>query len=76
MTNWVREHRLGDVVRSYWAQHKVVHERRQLLDRPWLEDVMHWTADGQLHGHVTPPAEGRGRSVTSDGWCPGQRPQR
>jgi hypothetical protein len=46
-------------------------ERRSLQDRPWEEDLLHWAKDGTLHGHVTPPSDGRRRSITADGWCPG-----
>ncbi len=46
-------------------------QRRALLDRPWEEDFLHWAMDGTLHGDVTPPSDGRRRSVTTDGWCPG-----
>ena len=73
MTTRVRQHGLRSAFTSYWAQYKVLYERRQLLDRPWLEDVLHWSSDGELHGHLAPPEAGRPRSVTSDGWCPGQR---
>ena len=51
------------------------YERRQLLDRPWEEDFVHWSFDGEnwhLHGTLTPPADGRRRSVTRGGWCPGR----
>ena len=56
------------------AVQEALHERRQLLDRPWEEDLLHWHRDGdswQLHGRHAPPADGRRRSTTSDGWCPG-----
>ena len=46
-------------------------ERRSLQDRPWEEELLHWAKDGTLHGTVTPPADGRRRSITADGWCPG-----
>lgn len=45
-------------------------ERLLLLNRPWEEELLHWTPDGRLHGHLTPACRGR-RSVTSSGWCPG-----
>lgn len=73
MTMQSHQDRLRFAVRRYWTQHKAVHERRQLLDRPWLEDVLHWSHDGELHGHVVPSGAAGARSVTSDGWCPGQR---
>ena len=73
MTATVTDHPLSTVLRRYWSQYQRLHERRRLLDRPWLEDVLHWSADGELHGHVPPTPAGRPRSVTSDGWCPGRR---
>jgi hypothetical protein len=45
-------------------------ERRALQRKPWEEDLLHWAKDGTLHGTVSPPADGRRRSTTSDGWCP------
>ena len=73
MTMQSHQHRLRSAFQRYWTQHKAVYERRQLLERPWLEDVLHWSVDGQLHGQVA-PSNARGLpSVTSDGWCPGQR---
>lgn len=46
-------------------------ERQDLLNRPWEEDLLHWSYEAgewRLHGHVTPP---RGRhSTTRRGWCP------
>jgi hypothetical protein len=59
------------------ALQEALHERRQLLDRPWEEDLLHWHREGdswQLHGEHAPPADGRRRSTTSDGWCPGAIP--
>ena len=58
-------------LREFYAGYKRIHERRQLLDRPWEEDLLHFARDGQLHGHIPPPNDGRRHSVTSDGWCPG-----
>jgi hypothetical protein len=49
-------------------------ERRDLLNRPWEEEFLHWARDERgerLHGHLIPPAQRRARSVTSTGWCPG-----
>ena len=40
------------------------------------EQFLHWAFDGQewqLHGRLAPPADGRRRSVTRNGWCPGLR---
>jgi hypothetical protein len=73
MTLQTHQHRLRIAFQHYWTQHKRVYERRQLLQRPWLEDVLHWSPDGQLHGEVAPSGPGRSPSTTSDGWCPGQR---
>ena len=74
MTTRTPDQRLRSALQRYWAQHTVVYERRQLLDRPWLEDVLHWSADGELHGDVAPAGVSGPRSTTSDGWCPGVRP--
>lgn len=46
-------------------------ERRSLQDRPWEEELLHWAKDGTLHGTVPPPSDGKRRSITKDGWCPG-----
>jgi hypothetical protein len=46
-------------------------ERRSLQDRPWEENLLHWAKDGTLHGTLSPPSDGRRRSTTRDGWCPG-----
>ena len=59
-------------LRGFFLGYQRIHERRQLKDRPWLEDVLHFARDGQLHGHLLPPDDRR-RSTTSDGWCPGYR---
>lgn len=51
-------------------------ERLMLRQQPWLEELVHWAYDGEewhLHGHRLPPADGRRRSVTRSGWCPGLR---
>lgn len=53
-----------------------LHERLLLLNQPWKEELLHWSDNGhqrQLHGHLAPPADGRRRSVTRGGWCPGCR---
>ena len=65
-------------LRQRAAVQEELQERRQLLDRPWEEDFLHWHRDGdtwQLHGEHAPPADGRRRSTTSDGWCPGAVPR-
>ena len=56
------------------AEVKELEERRDLLNRPWEEEFLHWAHDGQgwqLHGHWLPDMRKRSRSVTSTGWCPG-----
>jgi hypothetical protein len=58
-------------LREFWAGYRRIFERQQLLNRPWEEEFLHFTPDGQLHGHIPPPDDGRRLSVTSDGWCPG-----
>ena len=42
-----------------------------LLNRPWAEEYLHWSADGELHGRLVPTAGWRRFSVTRGGWCPG-----
>ena len=58
-------------LRAYYAAYARLHERRELLNRPWEEEFLHYALDGKLHGHLLPPPNSRGHSVTSDGWCPG-----
>jgi hypothetical protein len=60
---------------EFWAVQVELHERLALLNRPWEQDVLHW-ADGELHGSVAPPEDGRRRGVTADGWCPCPRHDR
>jgi hypothetical protein len=62
-------------VREFCAVQVELNERRALLDRPWEQDLLHW-ADGELHGSVVPPADGRRRGVTTGGWCPCPRHDR
>jgi hypothetical protein len=57
-------------LRTFWAGQVELQERLLLINRPWEEELLHW-ADGELHGAVAPPADGRRRSVTGRGWCPG-----
>ena len=59
-------------LRAFWAEQNELQERLLLLNRPWEEEYLHW-ADGELHGSVPPPADGRRRSVTRSGWCPGDQ---
>lgn len=63
--------RMIDGVSRMLELHQGVIERRYLRNRPWLEDSLHWSRDGQLHGHDAPAPTSRISSVTSDGWCPG-----
>jgi len=56
--------------RKFWWGYRDLLERQRLLQRPWEEEFLHWSSEGQLHGHL-PPA-GRSHSTTSSGWCPGQ----
>lgn len=59
-------HWLRDAV----AEHAELQERLALLNRPWAEDYLHWSAiDGELHGHLLPPPGWRRYSVTRHGWC-------
>jgi hypothetical protein len=64
-------------VREGWQVHVELQERLALADRPWEERFLHWAPadDGgwRLHGDVVPPADGRRRSTTRSGWCPGLR---
>lgn len=48
-----------------------LHERRDLLNRPWEEEYLHWARDEhgwQLHGRYVPPRRWH-CSVTTQGWC-------
>lgn len=68
-----RGRRLLTRLRKFVQDYERLYERQQLLNRPWEEDLLHWSWDGQnwqLHGHLSPPTDGRRRSTTSDGWCP------
>ena len=65
-------------LRDFAATQEELTRRRQLLDRPWEEDLLHWhpDADGwSLHGSIPPPRDGRRRSTTPEGWCPGPVPR-
>lgn len=55
-------------VRDFWDVQVELHERLVLLNRPWEQELLHWS-EGELHGCVAPPPDGRRRSVTSGGWC-------
>jgi hypothetical protein len=60
-------------VRTAFCNLNELEQRRELLDRPWEEEYLHWAADGTLHGERIPPAGRRRYSTTSGGWCPGLR---
>ncbi|KXO89280.1 hypothetical protein AXK61_11795 [Tsukamurella pseudospumae] len=48
--------------------HVELYERHYILLEPWTHDILHWGADGTLHGSI---AVGRARPpVTRAGWCP------
>jgi hypothetical protein len=68
-------HRIADEVLRTFEVHKRVAERQYLRNRPWLEETLHWSRDGELHGHIAPAPTSRSSSVTSDGWCPGLTPE-
>ena len=71
-----RLRRIGAFLREFDAEVTELHERQHLLNRPWEEQFLHWAYDGEtwhLHGHLTPPDDGRRRSITRSGWCPGLR---
>ena len=61
---------LIDRVRTAFWNLNELEQRRELLDRPWEEDFLHWAADGTLHGERVPPGGRRRYSTTSGGWCP------
>jgi hypothetical protein len=69
-----RARRFSRRIRRFVADQAELHERLALLNRPWEETFLHWSGDADdlhLHGHVSPPRDGRRRSVTRGGWCPG-----
>jgi hypothetical protein len=66
---WARSRR---AVREFLAVQAELHERAALLARPWEEELLHWSGEG-LHGVHPPRPDGRRRSVTRGGWCPGMR---
>jgi hypothetical protein len=67
--------RIIDALRRDFHGYAEIHQRRQLVDRPWREELLHFTPDGQVHGHLTPPDDRRRWSTTATGWCP-QSPYR
>ena len=74
-----RLRRIGAALREFDAEVTELNERQRLLNRPWEEDFLHWSYDGErwcLHGRLMPPTNGRRHSVTRSGWCPGRRATR
>ena len=55
-------------LQDFWAVQVELQERLVVLNRPWEQELLHWS-DGELHGCIQPPADGRRRSVTAGGWC-------
>lgn len=71
LRTWVRQRWFS--LREFNAAQVELQERRLLADRPWEEELVHWSYNGrhwELRGHVLPPDDGRRRSTTSTGWCP------
>jgi hypothetical protein len=68
VARWCR--RCGSRLARLLATQRELEERRLLAHHPWEEDFLHWSADGRLHGTLSPP-DGRRRSVSRLGWCPG-----
>jgi hypothetical protein len=69
-----RPRRALRATRQFLADQAELHERLALMNRPWEERFLHWSGDPdspRLHGSVPPPRDGRRRSVTRGGWCPG-----
>jgi hypothetical protein len=69
-----RPRRILRSTKQFLAEQAELHERMALLNRPWEEQFVHWAGDPsnpRLHGSVPPPRDGRRRSVTRSGWCPG-----
>jgi hypothetical protein len=65
-------------VREFLATQAELAQRRDLVNRPWEEELLHWAYDGEwhLHGRVMPPPGRRRHSTTRSGWCPGLRAAR
>lgn len=55
-------------LRDFRRAHVEMYERHHILLEPWTHDILHWGADGRLHGSIV---AGRARPpVTRGGWCP------
>ena len=70
---------MRDLLGGLWNRFRAFHaetveasERLWLLQNPWQEDLLHWGADGRLHGTQVPGSAGH-PSTTRSGWCPGLR---
>jgi hypothetical protein len=56
-----------------WEVCREAEERRQLMCRPWEEQILHWSRqeDGWvLHGEHLPPDARWRYGSTKWGWCP------
>jgi hypothetical protein len=62
--------RITEALRRGFRGYAEIHQRRQLVDRPWREELIHFTPDGHVHGHLVPPDNRRRWSTTATGWCP------
>jgi hypothetical protein len=66
--------RMRAALRRFGADQVEMHERLALLNRPWAEEMLHWSGtgdDARLHGRFAPPADRRLHSTTHRGWCVG-----
>ncbi|TWS22980.1 hypothetical protein FK268_16430 [Tsukamurella sputi] len=55
-------------LREFRRNHIEMYERHQILLEPWTHEILHWGADGTLHGSIV---AGRARPpVSRGGWCP------
>lgn len=68
-----RVQRVVRATREFFREQQEIQERLLLLNRPWEEELLHWSADGELHGRFAPRTTKRRHSVTRGGWCPGCR---
>lgn len=53
---------------EFRRNHVEMYERHHILLEPWTHDIMHWGADGTLHGSIV--ADRARPPVTRGGWCP------
>ncbi len=54
--------------RAFRRAHIEMYERHQILLEPWTHEILHWGADGRLHGTVV--SERARPPVSRGGWCP------